>query len=251
MLPLFHKVVIIFLFQKTYNYSTTTEAETVDAITVTVRDTYNNVTDDTVNIIIEKIVYNYTVQDNIPFYIEATVDLNDNISIVNGNTGINGGIIRHTNTFYNINYKLPTGSSTITMMNIDAKQNSTLLNIYNLEVTVSVDDSGTLTTSHEIKGTDTIGYIQDTADAVNYAYWDVEAVPALTAEHADNLSATLTSAKVESGKADAINSILDTYEGVSVLQSWTIQLSPIAPSLSNFINQYRLAKNRPVGISKW
>ena len=236
-----------FLFQKTYNYSTTTEAETVDAITVTVRDTYNNVTDDTVNIIIEKIVYNYTVQDNIPFYIEATVDLNDNISIVNGNTGINGGIIRHTNTFYNINYKLPTGSSTITMMNIDAKQNSTLLNTYNLEVTVSVDDSGTLTTSHEIKGTDTIGYIQDTADAVNYAYWDVEAVPALTAEHADNLSATLTSAKVESGKADAINSILDTYEGVSVLQSWTIQLSPIAPSLSNFINQYRLAKNRPVG----
>ena len=87
-----------FLFQKTYNYSTTTEAETVDPITVTVRDTYDNVTDDTVNIIIEKIVYNYTVQDNIPFYIEANVNLNDNISIVNGNTGINGGIIRHTNT---------------------------------------------------------------------------------------------------------------------------------------------------------
>ena len=49
-----------FLFQKTYNYSTTTEAESVDPITVTVRDTYDNVTDDTVNIIIEKIVYNYT-----------------------------------------------------------------------------------------------------------------------------------------------------------------------------------------------
>ena len=34
-----------FLFQKTYNYLTTTEAESVDPITVTVRDTYNNITD--------------------------------------------------------------------------------------------------------------------------------------------------------------------------------------------------------------
>ena len=48
------EVVMIFI-SKTYNYSTTTEAETVDPITVTVRDTYDNVTDDTVNIIIEKL----------------------------------------------------------------------------------------------------------------------------------------------------------------------------------------------------
>ena len=82
---------------------------------------------------------------------------------------------------------------------------------------------------------------------VNYAYWDVEQPPTLTAEHADNLSATLTPDKLESGKAAAINSVLATYEGISVLQSWTIQLSSIMPSLSNFINQYRLAKNRPVG----
>ena len=235
------------IFQKTYNYSTTTDAETVDPITVIVRDTYDNVTDDTVNIIIEKIVYNYTVQDNIPYYIEATVNLNDNISLVNGNTGINGGIIRHTNTHYNINYKLPTGNTTITMMNFDARQGSTLLNTYNLDVTVSVDNTGTLSTTHEVKGTDTIGYIQDTADTVNYAYWDVEQTPVLTAENADNLSATLTTTKIESGKAATINSVLATYEGISVLQSWTIQLSSIMPSLSNFINQYRLAKNRPVG----
>ena len=65
---------------------------------------------------------------------------------MNGNTGINGGIIRHTNTFYNINYNLPTGNSTITMMNFDARQGSTLLNTYNLEVTVSVDNTGTLST---------------------------------------------------------------------------------------------------------
>ena len=133
------------------------------------------------------------------------------------------------------------------MMNFDARQGSTLLNTYNLDVTVSVDNTGTLSTTHEVKGTDTIGYIQDTADTVNYAYWDVEQTPVLTAENADNLSATLTTAKIESGKAAAINSVLATYEGISVLQSWTIQLSSIMPSLSNFINQYRLAKNRPVG----
>ena len=236
-----------FLFQKTYNYITTTEAETIESITVTVRDTYNNVTNDTVNIIIEKIVYNYTIHDNIPFYIEANVNLNDNISLVNGNSGINGGIIRHTNTHYNINYKLPTGNTIITMMNFDAKQGSTLLNTYNLDVTVNVDQTGTLSTSHEVKGTDTIGYIQDTADTVNYAYWDVESVPSLNVDHADKLSAILTPSKIESGKAAAINSILAAYDGISVLQSWTIQLSPIMPSLSNFINQYRLAKNRPVG----
>ena len=236
-----------FLFQKTYSYLTTTEAETIDSITVTVRDTYDNVTDDTVNIIIEKIVYNYTIQDNIPFYIEANVNLNDNISVVNGNTGINGGIIRHTNTHYNINYKLPTGNTTITMMNFDARQGSTLLNTYNLEVVVSVDESGTLSTTHDVKGTDTIGIIQDTADTVNYAYWDVEQPPILNVDHADKLSATLTADKIESGKAAAINSVLATYEGISVLQSWTIQLSSIMPSLSNFINQYRLAKNRPIG----
>jgi hypothetical protein len=236
-----------FLFQKVYNYITTTEAETIDPITVTVRDTYDNVTDDTVNIIIEKIVYNYTIQDNIPFYIEANVNLNDNVSIVNGNTGINGGIIRHTNTHYNINYKLPTGNTTITMMNFDAKQGTTLLNTYNLDVLVSVDNTGTLSTTHEVTGTDTIGYIQDTADMVNYAYWDVEQPPVLNIDHADNLSSTLTPAKIESGKAAAINSVLATYQGVSVLESWTIHLSPIMPSLSNFINQYRLAKNRPIG----
>ena len=236
-----------FLFQKTYNYSTTTEAETIDPITVTVRDTYDNVTDDTVNIIIEKIVYNYTIHDNIPFYIEANVNLNDNISIVNGNTGINGGIIRHTNTHFNVNYKLPTGSTTITMMNFDAKQGTTLLNTYNLDVVVSVDNTGTLSTTHEIKGTDTIGFVQDTSDTVNYAYWDVEQPPVLNVDHSDKLSATLTPAKIESGKAAAINSVLATYEGVSVLESWTIQLAAIMPSLSNFINQYRLANNRPVG----
>ena len=45
-------------------------------------------------------------------------------------------------------------------MNFDARQGSTLLNTYNLEVVVSVDDTGTLSTTHEIKGTDTIGYIE-------------------------------------------------------------------------------------------
>ena len=236
-----------FLFQKTYNYLTTTEAETIDPITVTVTDTYNNITDDTINIIIEKIVYNYTIQDNIPYYIEATVNLNKNVSLVNNNTGINGGIIRHTNTHYNINYKLPTGNTTISMMNFDAKQGTTLLNTYTLDVNVSVDQNGTLSTTHEVKGTDTIGFIQDTADTVNYAYWDVENEPTLTVDMADRLTTLLTTDKIESGKAAAINSVISTYEGVSVLQSWTIQLSSIMPSLSNFINQYRLAKNRPVG----
>ena len=235
-----------FLFQKTYNYLTTTEAETVDPITVTVRDTYNNITDDTINIIVEKIVYNYNIQDNIPFYIEATVNLNKNVSIVNNNTGINGGIIRHTNTHYNINYNLPTGNSTITMMNFNAQQNTTLLNTYSLDVNISVDQNGTLSTTHEVKGTDTIGFIQDTADNVNYAYWDVENEPTLTVDMADKLSSILTTDKIEAGKASAINSIINAYEGVSVLKSWTIQLSPIMPSLSNFINQYRLAKNRPI-----
>ena len=236
-----------FLFQKTYNYLTTTEAETIDPITVTVTDTYNNITDDTINIIIEKIVYNYTIQDNIPYYIEATVNLNKNVSLVNNNTGINGGIIRHTNTHYNINYKLPTGNTIISMMNFDAKQGTTLLNTYTLDVNVSVDQNGTLSTTHEVKGTDTIGFIQDTADTVNYAYWDVENEPTLTVDMADRLTTLLTTDKIESGKAAAINSVISTYEGVSVLQSWTIQLSSIMPSLSNFINQYRLAKNRPVG----
>ena len=49
-------------------------------------------------------------------------------------------------------------------MNFDARQGSTLLNTYNLEVVVSVDNTGTLSTTHEVKGTDTIGYIQDTAE---------------------------------------------------------------------------------------
>ena len=236
-----------FTFQKTYNYVTTTEAETIDPITVTVRDTYNNITDDTINIIIEKIVYNYTIQDNIPYYIEATVNLNKNVSLVNNNTGINGGIIRHTNTHFNVNYKLPTGNTTITMMNFDAKQGTTLLNTYTLDVNVSVDQNGTLSTTHEVKGTDTIGFIQDTADTVNYAYWDVENEPTLTVDMADRLTTLLTTDKIEAGKAAAINSVISTYQGVSVLQSWTIQLSSIMPSLSNFINQYRLAKNRPVG----
>ena len=69
----------------------------------------------------------------------------------------------------------------------------------------------------------------------------------LNEDHADKLSATLTLIRLNLVKAAAINSVLSTYEGISVLQSWTIQLSSIMPSLSNFINQYRLAKNRPVG----
>ena len=236
-----------FLFQKTYNYLTTTEAETVDPITVTVRDTYDNITDDTINIIIEKIVYNYNIQDNIPYYIEATVDLNNNISIVNNTVGINGGIITHQNNLYLINYKLPTGTTTISMINFDAKQDNTLLNTYSLDVDVSVNESGVLSTSYEVIGTDTMGFVQDTPDTVNYAYWDVENVPTLTSDSPDRLSSLLTKQKIESSKAAAINSVIATYEGVSVLQSWTIQLSPIMPSLSNFINQYRLAKNRPLG----
>ena len=133
------------------------------------------------------------------------------------------------------------------MMNFNAMQDATLLNTYSLDVNVSVDQNGTLSTTHEVKGTDTIGFIQDTADTVNYAYWDVENEPTLTVDMADKLTSLLTTDKIEAGKAAAINSIINAYEGVSVLQSWTIQLSPIMPSLSNFINQYRLAKNRPVG----
>jgi len=235
-----------YTWTKTYNYHDYSSGETTDNLTLTVSDAAGNVNNDTINILIEKIIYNYTVQDNIPYYIEATVNLNDNVSLVNGNTGINGGFIRHVNTHYNINYNLPTGNTIITMMNFNAKHNNTLLNTYSLDVNVTVDQIGTLSTSHEIKGTDTIGYIQDTAGTVNYAYWDVDNVPTLNVDQVDKLSAILTPSKIESGNTDAINSVLATYEGISVLQSWTIQLSSIIPSLSNFINQYRLSKNRPI-----
>ena len=236
-----------FVFQKTYSFETMTEAQITDTFTVTATDSYNNTTTSSIALVIEKVVYNYNTRD-LNYYIEATANLNNNVSVVNDNVGINGGIITHENTYHNINYNLPTGSAVMSMMNISAKQGSTTLNTYSLDVTITANSDGTLSASSQVSGTDTIGYIQDTQDQVNYAYWDVTNPPAnLNPDHVDKLSATLTASQIEIGKQSAIASVVDTYNGVSTLDSWAIQLSPVAPSLNNFINQYRLAHNRPTG----
>ncbi|MCH1612475.1 MAG: hypothetical protein L7S72_04190, partial [Flavobacteriales bacterium] len=236
-----------FVFQKTYSFETMTEAQITDTFTVTAIDSYSNITTSSIALVIEKVVYNYNTRD-LNYYIEATANLNNNLSVVNDNVGINGGIITHENTFYNINYNLPTGSAVMSMMNISAKKGSTTLNTYSLDVTITANSNGTLSASSQVTGSDTIGYIQDTQDQVNYAYWDVGNPPAnLNPDHVDNLSATLTASQVEIGKQNAISSVINTYDGVSTLDSWAIQLSPVAPSLNNFINQYRLAHNRPTG----
>ena len=77
-----------YIFELFFNYDDYTNETTNQSITVTAVDTENISETETIHISIHKMIY--TFNDRIPeYYIEATVNLNENVFVQNGIPGIN------------------------------------------------------------------------------------------------------------------------------------------------------------------
>tara|TARA_B100000963_G_scaffold168417_1_gene146337 strand:+ start:33369 stop:34400 length:1032 start_codon:yes stop_codon:yes gene_type:complete len=234
-----------YLFKLFFNYDDYTNQTTNQSIKVSVLDTQNRSETETINISIHKMVY--TFNNSFPeFYIEATVNLNQNIFVQNGIPGLHGGSISHENNNYNIKYHLPVGFKSINMMNILAKKDDLLLNQYTYIVDFNISNTGNISVNGNMIGTSTTGHIDNTHGDVNYAYWEGETVPALNDLTPNRLSSILTVNDVIQYKNTEIQQILNTFKNKSTLSSWTIQIDTLQPSIFSDINQFKLFNGKPV-----
>ncbi len=234
-----------YIFELFFNYDDYTNETTNQSITVTAIDTENINETETIHISIHKMIY--TFNNTIPeYYIEATVNLNENVFIQNGIPGLNAGSISHENNNYSIKYHLPTGFKSINMMNILAKKNDDLLNQYTYMVDFNISNTGNISVNGNMIGTSTTGYIDNTHGDVNYAYWEGETIPTLNDLTPNRLSSILTVNHVIQYKNTEIQQILNTFQNKSTLSSWTIQIDTLQPTIFNDINQFKLFNGKPI-----
>ena len=234
-----------YLFELFFNYDDYTNQTTNQSIQVSVLDIENTSENKTINISIHKMVY--TFNNSIPqYYIEATVNLNENIFVQNGIPGLNGGSISHNNNNYNVKYYLPAGFKSINMINILAKNNDVLLNQYIYRVDFNISNTGNISVNGNMIGTSTTGSIENTHGDVNYAYWEGESVPTLNDLTPNKLTSILTVNDVIQYKNTEIQQILNTFQNKSTLSSWTIQIDTLQPSIFNDINQFKLFNGKPI-----
>lgn len=234
-----------YIFELFFNYDDYTNETTNQSITVTAVDTENISETETINISIHKMIY--TFNNTIPeYYIEATVNLNENVFVQNGIPGMNGGTISHDNTNYNIKYHLPSGFKSVNMMTVLAKKDNIVLNKYFYIVDFTISNSGAISANGNMLGTSTTGTIENTHGDVNYAYWEGESVPLLHDLTPDRLSSTLTVNDVVQYKNAEIQQILNTFQNQSTLSSWNIELNTLEPSVFNDLNQFKLFHGKSI-----
>ena len=234
-----------YLFELFFNFDDYINQTTNQSIEVSVLDTENTSENKTINISIHKMIY--TFNNSIPqYFIEATVNLNQNVFVQNGIPGLNGGSISHNNNNYNVKYYLPTGFKSINMMSILAKNNDVLLNQYIYRVDFNISNTGNISVNGNMIGTSTTGSIDNTHGDVNYAYWEGETVPTLNDFTPNKLTSTLSVNDVIQYKNTEIQQILNTFQNKSTLSSWTIQIDTLQPSIFNDINQFKLFNGKPI-----
>ena len=180
-------------------------------------------------------------------FIEATTDLNslvtyspsetDNSDDAYGFAGITVSSSNANNELRN----LPTNNNvTINAGEIDTKDiTGDSIGKYSVNITMSIDKTGTLSSQIAIIGDSITTSISDDAHKAQKVYWNpIESAPEVASNDADILVASVTSQQLSEYYLSTLNSINNLYNGINVIQSWSITFQPLLPSSTNLLSQH-------------
>ena len=180
-------------------------------------------------------------------FIEATTDLNSLISYSPSQTddtddayGFAGITVLSSNASNELR-NLPTNNNVIINAGeIDTKDiTGDSLGSYSVNLTMSIDQSGRLSSEIAITGSTITTSIADDAHKAQKVFWNpIESRPSVAANDADILVASVTSRQLTEYYLSTLNTINNLYNGVNVIQSWSITFQPLPASSTNLISQH-------------
>ena len=187
--------------------------------------------------------------DTFVFFIQADSDINAKVSYVASSDSKNGDdayalgqISLPSASAVNPLIKLPTGAGAQVpagKINArDATNSNASLGEFPVMLTISCNDQGVLSSSVLISGSDVTGSTAENPGQAQIAYWSVDTVPKPSSTDADILSDAVTAAELTTHFSSQLSTINGYYDGVSVLDSWTIAINEIASSADNVLAQH-------------
>ena len=182
------------------------------------------------------------------YYIEVPVDLNALITYTPSETGDN---VDDAYAFVGFsvtddpsaNILLPSVSGVnVPAGLIDANNvpRGTLPAQFPVNLTIAVSNTGMMTGTIAISGADVTSDVVDSSLKAQVAYWDVSGVtvPTPTPTSSDVLGATLAASQLDGHFASELATILDYYNNVQLLDTWTVSISEIESSTNNSLAQH-------------
>lgn len=183
------------------------------------------------------------------YFIQADHDVNSAISYTASSAEANGDdaygmsaiTILHS-AATNPLVSLPSGAGASVPAGVvtarDATNANATLGTFPVVITVSCNDQGVLSSSVAISGSDVTGSAAEDATLAQIAYWTVDTTPTPSSTDADILSDAVTAAELTTHFASQLSTINGYYDGVNVLEGWTIAINEIASSTDNVLAQH-------------
>lgn len=182
------------------------------------------------------------------YYIDVSVDLNALITYSPSETGNNVDDAYAFAGFSvtddaSANVFLPEASAVnVSAGLIDANNvpKGILAGTFPVNLTISVSDTGLMTGSILISGSNVSSDVVDSNLKAQVAYWNVAGVtvPTPTSTDSDVLEATLAASQLNGHFSDELAAILAYYNNVQLLDTWTVSISAIASSTNNSLAQH-------------
>lgn len=146
---------------------------------------------------------------------------------------------------------LPTASNvTVLAGNIDALglDGTSLLGTFPVILTVTVNQSGMMTSQIAINGSDAVVNESEDYTKAQVVYWPVvEAIPSVSATTADVLTSAISANVLDTHYTAEITAIKNLYDNQSMITSWTISFDPVTSSTSNTLSKHARFLNKANG----
>jgi hypothetical protein len=113
------------------------------------------------------------------------------------------------------------------------------LGLFPVELLLSVNNQGAMSGTIAISGADVIPDVVDSNLLAQLAYWPINSftIPTANADTADVLI-PLKASNLTTNFSSELSTILNYYNGVNLIESWSIALNPITSSCNNALAYY-------------
>lgn len=142
---------------------------------------------------------------------------------------------------------LPTGSATVpaglvTALNVDDSSAGT----FPVTVAISANNQGVLSATASISGDDVVASTAENVLKAQVVQWtlDANSAPTVGSGTQDVLTDVLSSADLETQFASELTALVNTYNNVNTVASWSITFNAIAADTDNVLSQHARALSK-------
>ena len=121
---------------------------------------------------------------------------------------------------------------------VDKTNGDASLGEFPVTLTLALNDQGVMTSSIAITGSNVTGSNAEDPTKAQVAHWSITSVPTVGADTADVLSKDITASQLTSQYASELATINAFYNGVTVVDSWSISINEMASATTNALAQH-------------